>query len=184
MFDNDFGVIKMELKNASTKNRCTVRKMRVLVVLGEGGHTKELLALLDLIGEDYEYGYLIIHDDEISEKKIQKSGPVFRVTRPRYKEFRLFKDVFNTLRCFWESFLVLRHFHPNVVLSSGPSVAVPVSVLSRLSRIKVIFVETGSRVSSLSLTGKIMYHLAHLFFVQWPGLEKRYPKAIYAGRLL
>jgi beta-1,4-N-acetylglucosaminyltransferase len=184
MFDNDFGAIKMEFKYASTKDRCAVRKMRILVVLGEGGHTKELLALLDLIEEDYQYGYLIIHDDEISENKILKSGPVFRVARPRYKEFHLIKDVLNTLRCFWESFLVLRRFHPNIVLSSGPAVAIPVSVLSRLSRIKVIFIETGSRVSSLSLTGKIMYRLAHLFFVQWPGLEKRYPKSIYAGRLL
>jgi len=158
--------------------------MKILVVLGEGGHTKELLALIDLIKEDYQYGYIIIHDDEISENKIQKLGPVFRVVRPRYKELHLLKDFLNTLRCFWESFLVLRRFHPDVVLSSGPAVAVPVSVISRLSRIKVIFIETGSRLSSLSLTGKIMYRLAHLFFVQWPGLQKRYPKTIYAGRLI
>jgi len=184
MFDNTSGAIKIEFKYASTKDKRTVRKMRILVVLGEGGHTKELLALIDLIEEDYQYGYLIIRDDGISKDKIQKSGPVFRIIRPRYKKLHLIKDVFNTLRCFWESFHVLRRFRPNVVLSSGPAVAVPVSVLSRLSRIKVIFVETGSRVSSLSLTGKIMYRFAHLFFVQWPDLKKRYPKAIYAGRLL
>jgi len=158
--------------------------MRILVVMGEGGHTKELLALLDLLEEDYQYGYLIIDDDKVSANKIRKPGPIFRVVRPRYKELHLLKDVFNTLRCLWQSFLVLWRFHPNAVLSSGPAVAVPVSVLSRLLRIKVIFIETGSRVASLSLTGKIMYRFAHLFFVQWPGLKKRYPKAIYAGRLL
>lgn len=158
--------------------------MRFLVVLGEGGHTKELLALIDLLGDGYEYGYLVIHDDKVSENKIKIPGPVFRVVRPRYKKLHLFKDILNTLRCFWESSLVLWRFRPEVVLSSGPAVAVPVSVLSRLSTIRVVFIETGSRVESLSLTGKIIYRFAHLFFVQWPGLTKRYPKAIYAGRLL
>jgi len=158
--------------------------MRVLAVLGEGGHTKEVLVLLDQITEDYQYGYLVVQDDEISETKIKKPGPIFRVIRPRYKKFNLIKDILNTLRCFWKSFLVLRRFHPDVVLSSGPSVAVPVSVLARLLRRKVIFIESGSRVSTLSMTGKIMYRFAHLFFVQWPGIKKKYPKTIYVGRLL
>jgi len=184
MVDNASGANTIELKYDPPEDRRAVRMMKMLVVLGEGGHTKELLALLDSMEEDHRYGYLIIDDDKVSEKKVQKPGPVFRVVRPRYKELHLFKDVLSTLRCFWQSFLVLRRFRPDVVLSSGPAVAVPVSVLSRLSRIKVIFMETGSRVASLSLTGKIMYRFAHLFFVQWPGLKKKYPKAIYAGRLL
>jgi UDP-N-acetylglucosamine:LPS N-acetylglucosamine transferase len=62
-------------------------------------------------------------------------------------------------------------------------VAVPACALARLLGIKVIFVETGSRVTALSLTGRLMYRIANLFFVQWPDLVQRYPKAIYAGRL-
>ncbi|MDP3029141.1 MAG: hypothetical protein Q8O04_06545 [Deltaproteobacteria bacterium] len=46
-----------------------------------------------------------------------------------------------------------------------------------------IFIESWSRVTTKSTTGKICYYLSDLFFVQWPELIKRYPKAIYAGRL-
>jgi beta-1,4-N-acetylglucosaminyltransferase len=73
---------------------------------------------------------------------------------------------------------------PKAVLSAGAGIAVPISVFARLAGVKIIHVESASRVRSLSLTGKIMYRIAHLFFVQWEPLKDRYPKAIYAGRLL
>jgi len=157
--------------------------MRIMVALGEGGHTKETLTLVDMLGDDLDYGYLIVQDDEVSERKIRRSGPVYYVLRPRDKEHRLLHDIIKTLRSAWDSWRALDQFRPDAVLSSGPSVAVPVCVLARLSGRKVIFVETGSRITALSLTGRIMYHVAHLFFVQWPELRKRYPRAIYAGRL-
>jgi UDP-N-acetylglucosamine:LPS N-acetylglucosamine transferase len=78
---------------------------------------------------------------------------------------------------------VLRRVRPAAVLSTGPSVAVPICVLARLTGVRVIFVETGSRVTALSTTGRIMYRVAHLFFVQWPELLHECPRAIYAGRL-
>ena len=157
--------------------------MRLLAALGEGGHTKEILTLVDLLGDDFEYGYVIVHDDAVSESKIRRPGPVYYVLRPRDKEHHLLKDIFKTLHSGWQSLRTLRRFHPDVVLSSGPSVAVPICVLARLLGIKVIFVETGSRVTSLSMTGRIMYRVADLFFVQWPELQEQYPQAIYAGRL-
>ena len=88
-----------------------------------------------------------------------------------------------TLYSAWQSLRVLLTFRPNAVVSSGPSVAVPTCVLARLLGRRVIFVETGSRVTRLSTTGRIMYHVAHLYFVQWPDLQGHYPRAVYAGRL-
>jgi beta-1,4-N-acetylglucosaminyltransferase len=157
--------------------------MRLLIALGEGGHTKEMLTLVDGLGDDLQYGYLIIEDDEVSEAKIRRPGPVYRVLRPRDKQHNLALDVYKTVRSGWQAWRALRSFHPDVVLSSGPAVAVPVCVLARLTGRRVIFCETGSRVTALSMTGRIMYHVAHLFFVQWPELTQRYRKAVYAGRL-
>jgi beta-1,4-N-acetylglucosaminyltransferase len=54
--------------------------------------------------------------------------------------------------------------------------------MAKLFRAKVIFVETGSRVKKLSLTGRLVYPFADLFLVQWPGLAKRHRKAEFAGR--
>jgi beta-1,4-N-acetylglucosaminyltransferase len=55
--------------------------------------------------------------------------------------------------------------------------------MAKLLRVKVIFIETGSRIHALSTTGKIVYRFADLFLVQWPELLRACPKAIYAGRL-
>lgn len=142
-----------------------------------------MITLVDMLGDDLEYGYVIVEDDEISAAKIRRPGPIYRVRRPRDKEHRLLIDVAKTLQSGWQSLQALMRFRPDVVLSTGPSVAVPICVLGRLLGAKVVFVETGSRVTALSTTGRIMYRVAHLFFVQWPELLERYPRAIYAGRL-
>ena len=155
---------------------------KLLIVLGEGGHTKEVLALVDQLGKDLDYGYVLVADDEVSESKLRRSGPVYRVLRPRNKTHRLLGDVLKTLWSGLQSLGIVLRFWPDAVLTSGPSVAVPACVAARLLGRKVIFVETGSRVTALSMTGRIMYHVANLFFVQWPELLDDYPTAVYAGR--
>ena len=155
----------------------------MLIVLGEGGHTKEMVHLIDQLGPDLEYAYVLVSDDELSESKITRPGPVYRVVRPRDKVHNVVRDVYKALQCAVQSARIVRRVRPDAFLSTGPSVAVPVAVAARLAGAKVIFVETGSRVQALSMTGKIMYRLAHLFFVQWEPLLSRYPRARYAGRL-
>jgi len=157
--------------------------VKMLIVLGEGGHTKEMVRLIDQLGPDIDYSYVLVDDDELSEGKITRPGPVYRVIRPRDKAHNLVGDVIKALRCAVQGARVVRRVRPDAFLSTGPSVAVPVAVVARLVGARVIFVETGSRVRALSMTGRIMYRVAHLFFVQWEPLRSRYPRARYAGRL-
>jgi beta-1,4-N-acetylglucosaminyltransferase len=50
---------------------------------------------------------------------------------------------------------------------------------------RIVYVESIARVTSLSLSGRILYaaRAADAFFVQWPKLQLRYPRSRYAGRL-
>ncbi|HDD24502.1 MAG TPA: hypothetical protein ENF52_03590 [Chloroflexi bacterium] len=155
--------------------------VRVLAILGEGGHTVQMLKLVALLGDEYEYSYLMPQNDRTSEAKIEIPGPVYRAYIPRGKSSI---DWRRSILCLFQEFMVLWRVRPQVILSVGAGIAVPISVFGRLTGVRVIHVESASRVHSLSLTGRIMYRVAHLFFVQWETLWKRYPKAIYAGRLL
>ena len=157
--------------------------MRLLIVLGSGGHTKEMIRLVDLLGRRYEYCYLIAADDELSAKKIKVPGAVYRVLRPRWKDSGLFMVVLRTLLSAAQALVVLVRTRPQAIISTGPGPAVPASLLAKLFGAKVIYIETASRVYALSTSGKILYRFADLFFVQWPELLSRYPRAIYAGRL-
>jgi beta-1,4-N-acetylglucosaminyltransferase len=158
--------------------------VKILVVLGSGGHTKEMIRLVDLLGECYEYGYLVAADDELSAQKINVPGPVYRVMRPRWKDTGLLTVIGRTLCSAVQALVALVRLRPHAIVSAGPGPAVPASLLAKLMGIKVIYIETGSRVFALSSSGRILYRFADLFFVQWPELRELYPRATYAGRLL
>ncbi|MDY6876425.1 MAG: PssD/Cps14F family polysaccharide biosynthesis glycosyltransferase [Chloroflexota bacterium] len=158
--------------------------MKLLVVLGEGGHTTELLRLIDLLGDRYDYHYIISKEDNLSASHIKHAGPIYHLPRPRGKQTRALNAAFQTLLTGIESLRILLRVRPAAILSTGPAIAVPVSITGRLLGAHVIFVETGCRIKTLSLTGRIMYRWADLFFVQSPQLAEKLPRAIYAGRLV
>jgi len=77
----------------------------------------------------------------------------------------------------WEMFQILRRERPDLLLSSGAGPIVPASIIGRyLFGCRVIYVETMTRMRNPSLTGRIMYRLAHRFVYQWPGLKSPFPK--------
>jgi beta-1,4-N-acetylglucosaminyltransferase len=156
---------------------------RLLIVLGSGGHTKEMLRVVDLLGSGFEYSYLVSEDDALSVQKIKLPGPVYKVIRPRWKHTSLFMAVLRTAWSGLQALWALVRSRPKAIISTGPGPAVPASLLAKLLGVKVIYIETGSRISALSASGKILYRVADLFFVQWPELLPLCPKAIYAGRL-
>jgi glycosyltransferase involved in cell wall biosynthesis len=160
------------------------KRLKLLVVLGDGGHTTEMLKLVELLGSNYAYSYMLADTDKISEGKIKFQGPVYRVPPPSKKHHRSWLNFWRVFGPAFAELRVLRQVRPQAILSTGAGIAVPIAAWGRLTGVKVIHVETGSRIYSMSLTGKLMYRLAHLFFVQWETLQKDYPKAIYAGRLL
>jgi beta-1,4-N-acetylglucosaminyltransferase len=76
---------------------------------------------------------------------------------------------------------LLRRHRPASIVTTGAGVAVPFCYLGRAFGCYVVFVECLSRVSSRSLTGRLVEPVVNDFFVQWPQLVRRYRRAKYAG---
>ena len=91
--------------------------------------------------------------------------------------------VLRTLISSLQALVALLRSRPRAIVSAGPGPAVPASLLAKLLGIKVIYIETGSRIFALSASGRILCRFADLFFVQWEELLPLCPKAVYAGRL-
>jgi UDP-N-acetylglucosamine:LPS N-acetylglucosamine transferase len=164
--------------------------MRLLIILGAGGHTRQMLRLVELLGNDYEYHYVVADDDTLSATKIERPGPVYRVLQPRTKRQGVTEGTRTVLRklpmAFRQASRILAQAQPDAIIGAGPSLQIPFAVLARVHRIPHIFIESASRPETLTLTGRLIYYLrlADRFYVQWEHHLSRYPRARYAGRLL
>jgi len=156
----------------------------ILVVLGGGGHTKQILKLVDMLGNKYKYEYVIGKDDELSGKKIKIKGKIFKITNPRRMEDKsLIKVFLKFIPSSIEAISILLKSKARVILTCGPALSIHLCIIGKIFGKKIIFLESWSRVYSKSLAGRFTYPFADLFFVQWPQEKKNYKNAIYAGRL-
>lgn len=83
-----------------------------------------------------------------------------------------------------QSLLVVLRERPQLVISTGADVAVPVCLLARLFGAKLVFIETGGELRP-TLSGRLLYPLSHLFIVQWQDKLAAFPRAVLSrGPLL
>lgn len=180
--------------------------LSILVVAGSGGHTTEILRLLGSLSNAYSPRHYVIADtDEMSTQKINafeqnraNTDPDTRVPKyyvhyiPRSREVRQswLSSVFTTLYSMWQSLPLTLRVKPDLVLCNGPGTCVPICISALLlgilgiKKVIIVYVESICRVESLSLSGKILFHLSDYFIVQWPTLKEKYPKSVYLGRIV
>ena len=70
---------------------------------------------------------------------------------------------------------------PDVVISTGALATIPMCIIAKVFRKKIIFIESFAKINSPTLTGKLVYKLADQFYVQWEEMKKFYPNAICKG---
>ncbi|XP_025768366.1 UDP-N-acetylglucosamine transferase subunit ALG14 isoform X2 [Herpailurus yagouaroundi] len=182
------------------------QSLSLLVVAGSGGHTTEILRLLEHLSNAYSPRHYIIADtDEMSAHKINSfernradRDPstmfpeyfIHRIPRSREVQQSWLSTVLTTLYSMWLSFPLTHRVKPDLVLCNGPGTCVPVCVSALLlgilgiKKVIIVYVESICRVEHLSLSGKILFHLSDYFIVQWPALKEKYPKSVYLGRIV
>jgi UDP-N-acetylglucosamine:LPS N-acetylglucosamine transferase len=163
-------------------------RKRVLVTLAGGGFLWEAQALIKGMGKGYDYHFVTTPDamDKVNVVDIP-DGPVHIIAKPTtMNEKSSLKKVKNTLRSFRDVCRVIRKVDLFAVICIGSSIAVPLCLWAKCFRKKAIFVETITRISKPSLTGKIIstLRLCDRFYVQWPEAVNLYKGAIYAGTVL
>jgi len=152
------------MNNASARRLCIVSSC--------GGHLTEV-RLLQPAFRDADVFYVLNSRVELPQ---DMQGRTFFV-RHSERDWIFLRNLF-------EAWQILRREKPDIILSTGAGPAVPFALVGRLLGIPNIFVETFTRVTKPSLTGRIMYRLANRFFYQWRDLAKFFPKGTYAGPLI
>ena len=89
------------------------------------------------------------------------------------------------LPMFLSVLVILWRERPDWVISDGAEIAIPVFVAAKLLRRRTLFIESFCRVNTPSFTGRLLYPLSDVFFVQWPSLLSQYgSKARYEGAVV
>jgi beta-1,4-N-acetylglucosaminyltransferase len=172
----------------------STKPLKTLVVLGSGGHTTEMLHLIrNLDPARYAPVVLVVATtDTTSLRRVQayphslpfdrKTVSTCRIPRSREVGQSYSTSIWTTLYSFLFAFwLTGVQEQPDLVLVNGPGTCLPVALSVFFFRLvgwktsKTVFVESFCRVTSLSLTGKLLYPLVDLFVVCWEELEQKYP---------
>ena len=158
------------------------KKLNILYILGSGGHTAQMIELSKDLKEKINYFYLVQEDDVLSKKKIIYKGKIIKVKRnAKFKELKIF-SIFRTIFIFFKAIKIIKKNKIDTIISAGPGISIPFFYAGKLLGKKLIFIESWARVISKSISGKLIYPIADIFFVQWKDNLKNYPKALYRGR--
>ena len=81
----------------------------------------------------------------------------------------------------FKSFKIFLREKPDVIISTGALATIPMCIFAKVLKKKIIFIESFAKVTSPTLTGKLIYKFADQFYVQWEQMKEYYPEAIYEG---
>lgn len=152
-------------------------KLKIGLVSSTGGHFSELLQLVPGI-EGFEY--FIVTEENSSSSSICEDHPVHFLRQQERKDIFFFNVFLSNI---YRSFKILLKEKPDVIISTGAGATVPICLLGKLLRKRLIFIESFAKVNSPTLTGRIVYRFSDKFYIQWQELKKFYPKAEYRGKI-
>lgn len=166
-----------------------LNQKKIIVAITGGGFQWQSKELLKRLGNTYEYHFVSLSYPtwKLKIRNMPKEGEVHYisiVTTMGDKD--LWKKFKNVLRCLRDAYKFFRKVNPSAIICIGTSVAIPLCFWAKCFGKKAIFIESITRVTKPSLTGKIIstLRLCDRFYVQWPEAVNLYRGAIYRGTVL
>ncbi len=91
------------------------------------------------------------------------------------------RNIPNLLRNLVLAWRLVSRLRPRVLVTTGAGVAVPFAWIARLRRVRVVYIESITRIDDVSLSYRLISPVADRLYVQWPELLRAQPRARYAG---
>jgi UDP-N-acetylglucosamine:LPS N-acetylglucosamine transferase len=162
------------------------KKNAILLIAGGGGHLaqmKRLSNLLDLNNVDLEVILLTEKDVSVSIPDINNIF-YFEPLRDKYSKWKsIILPPLNLIKHLFLSLELFNKYNIKLCISTGPGIAIIPTLVGKIKRKKIIFIETWSKFYNLTYTARIISKYADVFYVQNKELLVHSKKAIYSGRL-
>jgi UDP-N-acetylglucosamine:LPS N-acetylglucosamine transferase len=154
------------------------KKLTICTGASAGGHMNQLLKLLEH-SECWpgKPDFYITTIPELS-KKLEKRGRTYVIGEcNRWHPLKALGILFRSL------YIVFKE-RPSVVITTGSLPLALVCFSAKLFNGKIVWIDSIANVERISLSGRMVWHIADLFLVQWPELARNYEDVEYVGELV
>lgn len=152
------------------------RRIKVCFAASSGGHYEQLLMLRPLMER---YDSFIVTERTACSTEIPGIRTLYLQQVNRREPACLPRLAANTR----QSLKILREERPDVVISTGVLATIPLCLLAKLYGKQLIYIESFAKLHSPTRTGKLLYHFADRFYVQWESMLQVYPRARFLGSM-
>jgi UDP-N-acetylglucosamine:LPS N-acetylglucosamine transferase len=157
----------------------------ILLIFGGGGHHEQMRRLHSnlLKTKVSKFQFVGLSEEGATLSTLQNN---FHVP-PLRDKFSLTKSIFlfpyNFMKTLVQVFRIRSRFNILAVVSTGPGIVILPSLILKILGTQIIFLESWSRFTTCSLSGRFMSRMTHLFIVQHRTLTPLYPSSQYGGLL-
>ena len=149
--------------------------MRILLACSSGGHLRQLAVLKPWWSKHERHWMTFDTADALSILADEDTTWAYHPTA---------RNIPNLVRNLGRTLKVLRRFKPDVIVSTGSAIAVPLFFWAKLLGIRTVFIEVYDRIDNATLSARIVRPITDLFLVQWEEQQKLYKGWVVAGGLL
>lgn len=147
-------------------------KVKICLISSSGGHYEQLKMLKKL---ENKYNIFWVTEDTDYNSKADYFLPQTGL-KDKMFPIKMFKNLYKSIR-------IWNKEKPDIVITTGTMVVLPIAFIAKITKKKLIYIETFARVNDGTKAGKLMYKFADLFIIQWEELKDIYPNAIYGGSI-
>lgn len=150
------------------------KKLKICFAASSGGHYEQLMMLKPLMNK---YDSFVLTEKTLY-KTSDKDIKTYYVSQVNRRE-KLFP-----IKMIWiaiESLLLFIKEKPDVIICTGVLAMIPMCLIMKMFGKKLIYIESFAKVTSPTLTGKLLYKYADQFYVQWESMKEFYPNALCLG---
>ena len=151
------------------------KNIKICFAASTGGHFEQLMMLKPLM-EKYD-SFIITEKTSYSVNKKDERKTYYMNQVNRKEITFIFNMIINTFKSLW----IFIKERPDYMITTGVLATIPMALIVKLFGKKLIYLESFAKITSPTMTGKLLYKYADRFYVQWEKMLEVYPKAVYKG---